>query len=261
MDAAGPITRSVEDAALLLGAIAGHDPRDPFTRRRPVPDYLAALTGDVRGLRIGVIRELTAGAETDPEIRQAVTDAARQLERLGAGVEETSLPLLPLAGAVFMALADSEAAGLHQPWLRARAMDYDRGTRRRLLTASLLPAAVYHRAARARVLIRRRLLAALAPYDLLLCPTGHRAAPLIAEGRAPITGRQQVAGRFFTRRSYTAPASLAGTPAIALPCGFTRLNLPISLQLIGRPFDEGTVLRAAHAYEGAAGWLARRPRL
>lgn len=261
MDAAGPITRTVEDAAFLLGAIAGYDPRDPFTSRRPVPDYLAALRDDVRGLRIGVIRELTAGAETDPEVRQAVTDAARQLERLGADVEETSLPLLPLAGAVFMALADSEAAGLHQPWLRTRAMDYDRATRRRLLTASLLPAAVYHRAARARVLIRRQLLAALDRYDLLLCPTGHRAAPLITEGRAPITERQQVAGRFFTRRSYTAPAALAGTPAIALPCGFTRSGLPISLQLVGRPFDEAMALRAAHAYEGAAGWLAHRPRL
>jgi len=261
MDTAGPITRTVEDAALLLQAIAGHDPRDPLSSRLPVPDYAASLAGGARGLKIGIIRELTSGAETDPEVRQAVTDAARQIERLGAEVEEASLPLLPLAGAVFMALADSEGAGLHQPWLRTRAADYDQATRRRLLTASLLPAAVYHQAARARVLIRRQLLVALARHDLLLCPTGHRAAPPIAEGKAPITTRQQVAGRFFARRSYTAPAALAGVPAIAVCCGFTRSGLPISLQLIGRLFDEATVLRAAHAYEQHTGWHRRRPGL
>ncbi|MBI4241578.1 MAG: amidase, partial [Candidatus Rokubacteria bacterium] len=260
-DTAGPMALTVEDAALLLRAIAGYDPRDPLTSRRPVPDYSLALNDGVRGQKVGLIRELTSGADTDGEVRQAVVDAARQLERLGATVEETSLPLLPLAGAIFMALADSEAAGFHQPWLRTRPMDYDQGTLRRLLTASLIPAAVYHRATRARALIRRQVLGALARYDLLLCPTAHRAAPTIAEGKAPITERQQVAGRFFTRRSYTAPAPLAGTPAIAVSCGFTRSGLPISLQLIGRPFDEATVLRAAHAYEAATEWSSRRPLL
>ena len=254
MDTAGPLTRTVEDAALLIQVVAGHDPRDPFTSRRPSPECSSTLGRGVGGLRIGVIRELTLGEETHTEVRAAVTAAAGRLQGLGATVDEVSVPLVPLAGAVFMALADSDGAGLHQPWLRARPMDYDQGTRRRLLTASLIPTATYQQAARARALIRAQLRAALVPYDLLLCPTAHQAAP-------PITTRQDVAGRFFTRRSYVAPASLAGIPAIAIPCGFTRDGLPISLQLLGRPFDEATLLRAAYAYEHDTEWSRRRPAL
>ncbi len=261
MDTAGPLTRTVEDSAQLLQVIAGYDPRDPLTSRRPVPDYSAALKDGVRGLRVGIIRELTFGTETDAEVRAAVVDAARRLEGLGAVMEEISLPLLSLAGAIFMALADSDGAGLHQRWLRTRPMDYDQGTRRRLLAASLIPAATYHQAARARALLRARLGDALGRCDLLLCPTAHQAAPPIATGRVAITTRQEVAGRFFTRRSYVTPAALAGTPAIALPCGFTRSGLPISLQLLGRTFDEATLLRAAYAYEHDTDWSRRRPSL
>jgi Asp-tRNA(Asn)/Glu-tRNA(Gln) amidotransferase A subunit family amidase len=101
--------------------------------------------------------------------------------------------------------------------------------------------------------------AALAHHDLLLCPTAHEAAPPIAAARAAITGPHEVAGRFFTRRSYVTPAALSGTPAIALPCGFTRAGLPISLQLIARRFDEGMLLRAAYAYEQQSEWSGRRP--
>lgn len=261
MDTAGPLTRTVEDAALLLRVLAGYDPRDPLTSRRPVPDYSAALKDGVRGLRVAILRELTFGTETDAEVREAVAAAARRLEGLGAVLEEISLPLLSLAGAIFMALADSDGAGLHQRWLRARPTDYDQGTRRRLLAASLIPAATYHQAARARALLRARVRDALGRYDLLLCPTAHQAAPPLATGRAAITTREEVAGRFFTRRSYVTPAALAGTPAIALPCGFTRAGLPLSLQLLGRPFDEVTLLRAAYAYERDTGWSQRRPLL
>jgi aspartyl-tRNA(Asn)/glutamyl-tRNA(Gln) amidotransferase subunit A len=261
MDAAGPLTRTVEDAAIALHAIAGFDPDDPLTSRRPVPDYRAGLRADARGLRIGVIRELASGVDTTDEVRTAVVDATRVLQGLGAAVEEVSLPLVPLAGAVFMTLADSEGAGLHHRWLRDRPLDYDRGTRRRLLTASLIPAATYHRAARARALIRRQLGAALSRFDLLLSPTAHQAAPPIASGAAGITTRAEVAGRFFTRRAYVAPASLAGLPALAMPCGFTRAGLPLSFQLVGRPFDEGTILGAAHAYETATEWSRHRPPL
>jgi len=101
--------------------------------------------------------------------------------------------------------------------------------------------------------------AALARHDLLLCPTAHQAAPPIAAARGAITGRREVAGRFFTRRSYVTPAALAGLPAIAVPCGFTGSGLPLSLQLIGRHFEEATVLRAAHAYERGSEWSRRRP--
>ena len=103
--------------------------------------------------------------------------------------------------------------------------------------------------------------AALARHDLLLCPTAHQAAPPIAAARGAITGRHEVAGRFFTRRSYVTPAALAGTPAIVLPCGFTRDGLPLSFQLLSRAFDEATLLSAARAYEQGTDWSRRRPPL
>ena len=259
MDTPGPLGRSVEDAALLLQAIAGYDPKDPLTSRAAVPDFSRALGSGVRGLRIGIIRELTSGADTQPEVRDAVVAAARKLEGLGAATEEVSLRLVPLAGAIFMALADADGAGVHHRWLRTRAGDYDQGTRRRLLTASLIPSAVQQRAARARALLRAEMLDLLARHDVLLCPTAHQAAPPIAAARAVITTRHEAAGRFFTRRSYVTPAALAGTPAIAVPCGFTGSGLPISVQLIGRRFDEATLLRVAHAYEQATDWSKRRP--
>lgn len=259
LDAAGPLSRSVRDAALVLGIMSGRDEREPTTSRRPVPDYAGALAAGVSGLRLGMVRELTAGPETHPEVRAAVAGAAARLEALGAAVEEVSLPLLPIAGAVFMALADSEGAGLHARWLRERPADYDSGTRRRLAAAALLPAGLYHQAQRARVLIRRQVLDALGRHDALLAPMAHTAAPPIAAGQAPIAAKADVGPRFFTRRSYASPASLAGVPALAVPCGFTTTGLPIALQVIGRPFEESAVLRVAHAYEQATDWHRRRP--
>jgi aspartyl-tRNA(Asn)/glutamyl-tRNA(Gln) amidotransferase subunit A len=259
MDAAGPLSRSVRDSALILSIIAGRDDRDPTTSRRPVPDYPSVLTGDVAGLRLGIVRELARGPETDGEVRTAVETAAARLAALGATIEEVSLPMIPLAGAAFMALADSEGAGLHARWLRERPGDYDAGTRRRLLSAGLLPAALVHQASRARALIRRQVLDALRAHDALLAPMAHTAAPPISAGRAPITSPADVGPRFFTRRCYGSPASLAGVPALSVPSGFTGAGLPIGLQVIGRPFDETTILRVAHAYEQTTEWHRRRP--
>jgi aspartyl-tRNA(Asn)/glutamyl-tRNA(Gln) amidotransferase subunit A len=261
MDQVGPLTRTVEDAALVLGVIAGYDAKDPLTSRAAVADYRAALSGAAAGLRIGVIAELVDGTETEPEVRAAVREASRGLAGQGAAVEDISLPLVPLAGAVFMALCDSEAAGRHKGWLSTRAEEYDQGTRRRLVTAGLIPAVAIHQAARARALIREQVLEALGKFDLLLAPTSPHPAPAIASHTAPITSKEEAGARFFGRRSYTTPASLAGVPAISVPCGFTSGGLPIGLQLIGRPFAESAVLRAAHAWEKTGGLATRRPPL
>jgi aspartyl-tRNA(Asn)/glutamyl-tRNA(Gln) amidotransferase subunit A len=261
MDQIGPLTRTVEDAALVLGIIAGYDARDPLTSRSAVPDYRAGLAGGAKGLRIGVVTELVDGADTHAEVRSAVREAARGLAGLGASAEDISLPLIHFAGAVFMALCDSEAAGRHKPWLATRPEEYDTGTRRRLVTAGLIPAVSVHRAARARALIREQVLAALGRFDLLLAPTSPHPAPAIASHTAPVTSKEDASARFFGRRSYTTPASLAGVPAISVPCGFTAAGLPIGLQLIGRPFAESTVLSAAHAWEKSAAISTRRPAL
>jgi aspartyl-tRNA(Asn)/glutamyl-tRNA(Gln) amidotransferase subunit A len=261
MDQVGPLTRTVEDAALVLGLIAGYDERDPTTSRSAVPDYRAALNAGVEQLRIGVLTELVDGADTHPEVRGAVREAARALAGLGAHVEEVSLPLIPHAGGVFMALCDSEAAGRHQSWLATRPGEYDAGTRRRLVAAGLIPATAVHRAARARALIREQILAALGKLDLLLAPTSPHPAPPIASHTAPVASKEEAGRRFFGRRSYTTPASLAGVPAISLPCGFTTAGLPIGLQLIGRPLAESTVLGAARAWEKTAALSDRRPPL
>jgi len=259
LDAPGPLGRTVEDCALVLGIIAGHDPSDPLTTRRPTPDYRAALTGDVRGLRVGVIRELTLGDDTDAEMRDGVLAATKVLAGLGAAVEDVSLPLVPRAGAAFMAVCDSEGAGRHLQTLRARGADYDEGTRRRLLTAALLPAGLVHKAQQARAAIRAQIYDALTRYDVLVAPTSPRPAPTIASYTAPITSKAQAITHFFTRRSFPTPASLAGVPAMAVPCGFSAAGLPLSLQIIGRRFEDATVLRVGHAYEQATTWHTQRP--
>ena len=261
LDAPGPLGRTVEDCALVLGLIAGHDPGDPLTTRRSPPEYRATLTRNVRGLRAGIVRELTSGAETDGEVRDAVRAAVAVLAGLGVVPEEVSLPLLPSAGAAFMAICDSEGAARHLGWLRTRPGDYDQGTRRRLLAAGLIPATLVQKAQQARALIRAQVLDALQRVDVLLAPTSHRPAPAIAAFTAPITSKAEAAARFFTRRSFTTPASLAGTPALAVPCGFSASGLPLSLQIIGRRFDDATVLRVGHAYEQATDWHRRRPPL
>jgi aspartyl-tRNA(Asn)/glutamyl-tRNA(Gln) amidotransferase subunit A len=125
----------------------------------------------------------------------------------------------------------------------------------------LLPAAYQQLATRARAALRREVLAALGTHDLLLAPTGHRAAPTIADSTSAVKNREDAAGKFFTRRAYSSPAALAGVPAVALPCGFDPAGLPLSLQLLGRPFEDAAVLRAAHAYEQATAWHRQRPPL
>jgi aspartyl-tRNA(Asn)/glutamyl-tRNA(Gln) amidotransferase subunit A len=160
-----------------------------------------------------------------------------------------------------MAVCDPEAAASHQRWLRERPQDYDRATRRRLYTASLLPAALHQQAARARARIRAEVLDALGRHELLLSPAASIPAPPIAREAEPVTSKEVAARRFFGHRSHSTPASLAGVPALSVPCGFSSDGLPVGMQLAGRPFEEATVFRAAHAYEQATDWHTRRPPL
>ena len=155
MDAAAPMTKTVEDCAIVLGVIAGYDERDPYTSVRPVPDYGAVLGKGVQGLRVGLIRELHHTPDMHPDVRAAVESSLETLRGLGAEVREVSIPLVELAGAIFVGVADTEGAGARDEILRTRANELDQASRTRLLSASLVPFKVYNRATKARVLLEK----------------------------------------------------------------------------------------------------------
>jgi len=257
-DAAAPMTKTVRDCALVLRAIAGYDPQDPFTSRQPVPDYSASLGQSIRGLRIGMIRELQEHDDIHPQVRQAVYDALEVLRGLGAEVQEISIPLVALAGAIFVGVADTEGAGARDEILRHRAAELDRASRTRLQAAALVPAKVYNRAMKARVLLRQQFMQAMRQVDILVSATMPYPPPKHTTVTAPFTGADDVRTRFFFRRSYTGCYALTALPAISIPGGFTGDHLPIGLQLGARPFAEAQLLQVAYAYEQATPWHARR---
>ncbi len=177
MDAAAPMTKTVKDCAIVLSVIAGYDERDPYTSRRPVPDYAATLRHGVRGMRFGLIRKLHHSPDMHLEVRAAVESSLDTLRGPGAEVTEVSIPLVELAGAIFVGIADTEGAGARDEILRTRAGELDQASRTRLLSASLVPFKVYNRAAKARVLLLRQFMAAIDDVDVLVSPTSPYPAP------------------------------------------------------------------------------------
>ena len=256
-DSAGPMTKTVEDCALVLGAIAGFDPKDPYTSRKPVPDYTIRLREGVQGLRVGLITELHNSDDIHPEVKQTIENALQVFREQGAQVQEVSIPLVPWAGAIMVAIGDTEGAGAHDQILRTRPGDLDPATRTRLQAAALVPAKVYNRAAKARVLLRRQFMEALNQVDLLVSPTSPFPAPKHSALTAAFETAEEVRSRFFFRRSYTGCYALTSLPAVSIPGGFTSDNLPIGLQLGAGPFAEETLLRAAYAYEQATPWRTK----
>jgi aspartyl-tRNA(Asn)/glutamyl-tRNA(Gln) amidotransferase subunit A len=257
-DAAAPMTKTVYDCALMLGAMAGYDPQDPYTSRKPVPDYTMQLGQSLRGLRLGLIRQLDEHDDSHPEVKQAIHAALSVFQELGAEVQEVSIPLVPLAGAIFVGVADTEGAGARDDVLRTCAEQLDAATRTRLQAAALVPAKVYQRAMKARVLLRQQFMQALRQVDILVSATMPYPPPKHTAVTAPFAGTDDVRARFFFRRSYTGCYALTALPAISIPGGFTSDNLPIGLQLGARPFAEATLLQTAHAYEQATPWHIRR---
>lgn len=259
-DTIGPLTRTVEDCALVLGAIAGEDPRDRLTSSRPVPDYTKSLTADIRGVQVGAIAELTWTDDIHPEVLSAIEGAFRVLTGLGAVVERVSLPLSPYATPFQMLTTDADVASvfLHK-WLRTRWADFDVGTRTRLAASCLIPAATYNRAMRGRVLVRREVLDALHRFDVLITPTNLNPPPSLDDPRERVGGGVDTYRREMFRRVTNYPFSVANTPTIAIPMGFSSAGLPLSMQIAGRPFDEQMVLKVAHAYERATTWYRQHP--
>jgi aspartyl-tRNA(Asn)/glutamyl-tRNA(Gln) amidotransferase subunit A len=260
MDTVGPMTRTVGDCAIILEAIAGHDPRDATSSLEPVPDYATSLGEGVRGLRVALPREMFDYSGLDGETSDAVHKATAVLEELGASSEEVSLPMSAYSGAVFVAIADVDAAAYHSDWLREPGDDYDWNTRVRLESASLTPAGAYIKAQRARESVRKELLEALEHADVIITPTSHAPAPTLADGTGRPGGSYDVASD-LGRRMYASPAALAGLPALSIPCGFSASGLPIGMQIIGRPFAEQLLFRVGHAYERATEWHTMHPEL
>ena len=261
LDTAGPLTRTVQDTALILNVISGHDPKDEWSSHLPVPDYSSPLTGDIKGIRIGVIKELLSNSFLNAEVQEAVTQAASMLEGLGAEIEEISLPLVEIAGPIFMAICDSEGAAYHRDWLEQTPDNYDQATRRRLFAASLLPLSLYYKAQQIRTLIRQQILEAFEHCQVLLCPTSGTPPPTIQAAKNIISSPTEAVESLFKGRMYSTPFVLSATPALSMPCGFTQTGLPIGLQLISAPFDEVSILRVAHAYEQTTSWHKLRPGL
>ena len=255
MDTVGPISRTVEDAAITLTAIAGHDPKDPYTWNKPVPDYRQALDENIRGVRVGVVIEQLNNEMTGPETRDAVVKATALLEKLGAAVEEVSLPITnhaPLLGTVPLMV---EPASYQREWIRQRLQDYGHNNRVALLTGSILPASAYYKVQKLRSLLRQQVHEVLEKYDVLVTPTSATPARRIADD--PIVTSK--ANAFGSQFLFTRIFNLASAPAISVPCGFSSQGLPIGLQIGGRSGADETVLRVAHAYEQSTSWHSRRP--
>ena len=256
MDHVGPMTRTVADSALMLGAMAGYDPADASTSVLPVPDYLAALSGDVKGLRVGLLRGFFLDGAA-PQVRAAVEAAATTLSRAGAVVDEVSLERMSLVSAASMAIVGSEALAYHGEFLRTRASEYDPDVARRLRLSAFIGGAHYVRAQQVRALVRDEVDAVLARRDVLLAPSTPIVAPAVGERQAMLgDGPSEVRSALIR---FTRPFNLSGHPACALPCGFTDGGLPMGMQLVGRPFDEATVLRAADAFQCLTDFHVRRP--
>ncbi len=256
LDTVGPMTRSAEDAALVLNAIAGYDERDPASANEPVPDFTASMDEGARGLRVGVPKEYFFDV-IDPEVREAVDRATTVLEELGASVEEVSLPVLNYSAAISSPILGAEAAAFHQPYLSSRLDDYSPETRARLEVAALTRAVDYVKAQRARSYFNHEVAQVMKRVDLLVAPTCPLGATQIGQRTAQVGETSDTVMGFLTR--LTRPFNITGTPAISVPCGFTSAGLPIGFQIAGRPFEEATVTRAAHAYQTATDWHTRRP--
>ena len=256
LDHPGPMVRTVEDAALAMNAIAGHDPKDVASARFSPPDYTEGLGQDVTGLRIGVPKEYFE-APLDPEVRLAVENALGQLESLGAEVREVSMPMFEQAQAFSTTVLLAEASAYFRDILAKDGAQIYPPVRTRLEAGLFISAADYLRAQQARALFDRQARALLDEVDLLAGPTEPVTAPeLLAE--TVLAGEREV-GTVAALTQYTRPYNVTGFPAISVPCGFSKAGMPIGLQLAGRAFDEPTILRAAHAYEHSTQWHTRRP--
>ena len=278
LDQIGPITKDVTDAAVLLNVIAGHDPLDSTSANLPVPDYTKVFRRkDLKKVRVGVPQEYFAEG-LDPEVDQAVRGAIEELKRLGGDIKDVKLPTTDAAIATYYLVATAEASSnlarydgvkyglrskqtkdLLEMYMTTRQEGFGPEVKRRIMLGTYALSAGYYdayygKAQAVRTLIRRDFEAAFQEVDLIVTPVMPTPAFKLGEKVAdPL--------QMYLSDIYTISVNLAGIPAISLPCGFSKAGLPIGLQIIGRAFEEETVLRAAHAYEQATMWRTKKPHI
>lgn len=277
LDQIGPITKDVTDSALLMNVLAGHDPADSTSANIPVPDFTKALKKDVKGLKIGMPKEYFIEG-MDPEVEKAVKDAVKTLEGLGAKIMQISLPHSDYAIATYYILATSEASSnlarydgvkygfrarspkdLLDMYMATRDQGFGPEVKRRIMLGTYALSAGYYDAyykkgQQARTLIKRDFEEAFKLVDIIATPTAPTAAFKIGEKTTdPL--------QMYLSDIFTISVNLAGIPGLSMPCGFTRNNLPIGLQLLGKHFDEETVLHTAFAYEQATEWHKKRAKI
>jgi aspartyl-tRNA(Asn)/glutamyl-tRNA(Gln) amidotransferase subunit A len=281
LDQIGPITKDVRDNALVLGVIAGHDNRDATSADISVPDYLAEMEKDIRGLRVAIPREYFVEG-MDPDVRQAMMEAKAKLESMGAHFGEVSLPHTDYAVAVYYIIATAEASsnlarfdgvqyGLRQAggsrdesalvgmYKETRDKGFGAEAKRRLILGTYVLSSGYYdayylRASRVRRLIREDFDKVFKEYDVVLTPTSPTPAFRIGEKMDnPLS--------MYLSDIYTISVNLAGVPAVSIPCGFTKSGLPVGMQLIGRPFGEADLYRLAFHYEQNTSWHKQKPKL
>src|SRR5438046_481956 len=253
LDHAGPMAWNAEDCAIMLQAMAGPDPADPGSADRPIPDYRAALAGDVKGLRVGLIRHFyERDNEANAATRNAIDAAAKQLEALGCSVRDITLSPLPEWSACGMTIMLCEAYAIHEANLRRRFTDFGENFRDRMVLAGLVSGADYVQAVRRRRELIAELDRAMADLDLVMTAAAASEAPLI--NKVPKF-------TIMNPPSLTIAFNVTGTPAMSVCCGYTDAGLPLSFQNVGKRFADATVLRLAHAYEQATPWRQRRPQL
>lgn len=274
LDQAGPLTKDVTDAAIMLGAIAGHDPLDSTSMHAPVPDYRSFLKGGLKGLKIGIPKEYFIEG-MDKDVQAAVESALEVLKKEGAELIPVSLPHTEYAVSVYYLVATAEASSnlarydgvkyglrvnetgsLIDMYKKTRDEGFGGEVKRRIMlgTYSLSAGyydAYYKKASEVRTLVKRDFDEAFKSCDVIATPTAPTPAFKIGERvEDPLT--------MYLSDIFTISCNLAGIPGISLPCGFTKDGLPVGLQILGDTLDEGTVLRAAYGYERAAGWKDRR---
>ncbi len=256
LDHPGPLTRTARDAGLLLGAMAGYDPRDPTSADVPVPDYTAQIDAGIGGLRLARCPDLHF-VELDAAVERALDEAGRAMARLGARLETVAFPLAAEMPATREALARGEFIALHRARLAAHPEGYGPDVRARLEEAKAVTVDDYVRACRMRSAMRRALDDVLRTVDALILPVAPCEAPLIATAASRVNGKDVP---FSIGVALRQPLNVLGLPAVAVPIGFGESGLPLSMQIVGPAWAEASILRIAHAYEVATPALrSRRP--